>query len=241
MPYASLLNSLGTLPIEGGLTPVPSAAAPLPMTPGLMVVAVDSIYGFGEFIYARASAGIRQFGLCTFLPVWDAVATVYTYNAVEATVTANLSRMVGVSQSVLTTGQFGWFQVSGIGPVSVNASVAAGTAFGIGAAGQGGAVVAGRGVLGSVSIGASAFNVVRTATGINGSNQIFLNTAGMFLGMALTGTGVGAGVITAIDPLGTWILNSVVNTAAIAGNVTATATGFIVAHMSRPSLTQITV
>jgi hypothetical protein len=63
----------------------------------------------------------------------------------------------------------------------------------------------------------------------------------MFLGMALSGTGVGAGTITAIDPLGTWVLNSAVNTAAIAGNVVATATGFIVTHMSRPSLTQITV
>jgi hypothetical protein len=38
-------------------------------------------------------------------------------------------------------------------------------------------VVAGRGVLGSVSIGASAFAITRTGTGINGSNQININTA----------------------------------------------------------------
>jgi len=199
------------------------------------------VYGSGEFIFARASAGIRQFGLCTFLPVWDATAKTYTYNATEIANTANLGSTLAVSQAVLTTGQYGWFQISGVTPISATASVAAGTVFGITGAGQVGATSTGKGVLNSMTVAASTLAIVKVGVGINGSNLINVpDTQGLFLGMALTGTGVGAGVISAIDPSGRFILNTVANTAAVAGNVTGTATGFIVAQINRPSCTLAT-
>jgi energy-converting hydrogenase Eha subunit A len=60
------------------------------------------------------------------------------------------------------------------------------------------------------------------------------DTDGWFVGAALSGTNVGAGVITFIDPLGKYVVNSVASTGAVAGNVTATYTGYIIQHCNRP-------
>lgn len=242
MTYAFKSGFMGYPPIEGPAVAAPAALNILPMLPGYFAEAVDPVFGGGEFIFARASAGIRQYGLCTFLPVWNSTTKTYTYDAVEVANTTNLAQTLGVSQIVLTTGQYGWFQISGIGPISASASVAAGVAFGITAAGQVGAVTAGKSVLNSRTVAPSTLAVVKVGRGDSGSNVINVpDTMGLFLGMALTGTGVGAGVISFIDPMGTFIQNTVVNSAAVAGNVTATATGFIVAHMNRPTATALTV
>jgi hypothetical protein len=235
MTWKFVNNSIGLPPIEGPAVAVPTNLRDLPTQPGMFVTAVDAVYGFGEFVFARASAGIRQFGLCTLLPVWNSTNRSYTYDAVEVANTANLAQTLGVSQIVLTTGQYGWFQVAGVGPVSAQASVAAGVSFGITAAGQVGAVAAGKQVLNARTVAASTLAVVSAGTGVISETVINVaSTEGMFLGMALTGTGVGAGVITYIDPLGKYIVNSVANSAAVTGNVTATATGYIVASFNRP-------
>lgn len=242
MTYAFTDGVIGYPPVESGPIAAPAALSALPVLPGFLVTAVDQVYGAGEFIFARASAGIRQFGLCTFLPVWNAATLTYTYNATEVANTANLGQTLCVSQAVLTTGQYGWFQIQGVTPISASVSVAAGVAFGITAAGQVGTFATGKGVLSSVTVAASTLAIVKVGTGLSGSNQINVpDTAGLFLGMALTGTGVGAGTISAIDPAGKFILNTVVNSAAVAGSVTSTATGFIVAQVNRPACTFITV
>jgi hypothetical protein len=111
MTYAFTDGIIGYPPIESGPVAVPAALSALPVLPGLLVQAIDQVYGSGEFIFARASAGIRQFGLCTFLPVWNSTTLTYTYNATEVANTANLAQTLAVSQIVLTTGQYGWFQV----------------------------------------------------------------------------------------------------------------------------------
>jgi hypothetical protein len=230
-----LLDTIGYPPIEQVPSAAPSALNQLPILPGMLLAGVDPVYGGGEFIWGRASAGIRQFGLVTLLPVWDSTTRTFTYNATEVANTANLGQTLAVAQSVMTTGQYGWFQVQGVTPISAQATVAAGASIGIGAAGQVGAVAAGKQVLNAVSVAASTFAVVKVGTGDNGSTRINVpNTDGLFLGMALSGTGVGAGVISFIDPMGSYILNSVANSAAVAGNVTGTATGYIVAAINRP-------
>lgn len=235
MTYRFIDNVIGYPPIEGPAVAVPTNLRDLPIQYGFFAAALDKVYGAGDFVFARASAGIRQFGLCTLLPVWDSTNKIYTYNATEVANTANLGSNLAVSQSVLTTGQYGWFCTRGITPISAQASVAAGTKFGIAAAGQVGANSAGKEVLNSVSVAASSLAVVKAGTGLNGDTVINVtDTDGLFLGMALTGTGVGAGVISFIDPMGKYIINTVANSAAIAGNVTGTATGYIVGFINSP-------
>jgi hypothetical protein len=235
MTYRLLDNYLGYPPIEIGPIAAPATLNLLTMQWGTMMAAVDKVYGGGEFIFARANGSIRQFGLCTILPVWDSVNKIYTYNAAEVANTANLAQTLAVSQAVLTVGQYGWFQVQGVTPISAAASVAAGASFGIGGAGQIGAVAAGKQVLNAVSVAPATQTVVKAGTGLNGDTVINVpDTDGLFLGMALTGTGVGAGVIATIDPMGRYIISTVANSAAVAGNVTATMTGFIVAAINRP-------
>lgn len=235
MTYKFAEGYVGYPPVEGPAIAVPTNLRDLPVQFGFFALALDQVYGYGEFVFARASAGIRQFGLVTLLPVWNATTRTYTYNATEVANSANLAQPLAVSQAVLTAGQYGWFQVAGITAISAQASVAAGVSFGITAAGQVGAVAAGKQVLNAVSLAASTFNVVVAGTGDSGSTQINVaNTDGMFLGMALSGTNVGAGVISFIDPMGKYILNTVANTGAVSSNVTATATGYIVAEINRP-------
>ena len=71
-----------------------------------------------------------------FQPVFDTTLNAYRWDALEVTNTANLAREVGVAMSntALTTGQYGWFAVTGVVPMSAQASVAAGTSIGIGSA-----------------------------------------------------------------------------------------------------------
>lgn len=196
---------------------------------GFLAEAEDAVFGGGEMMFARANGAIRNYGVCVFTPVWDATNFRLTYNATEVPNTANLGRELGINVSgqALASGQFAWFLVSGQCPVNCNASVAADTTFGIAAAGQGGANTAGKQIVNARVVTAATNTVVKAAQGLNGSNQINFpgsNNDGYFVGGALTGTGVGAAaLVTFVDPMGAYILASVVNSAAINGNVTQTA------------------
>lgn len=239
MAYKLLDAFQGYPLIDSQFTPATATPGLFPFTPGEYAQAEAYDWGGGEFIYARASAGIRLYGLTMFLPVFDTTLKAYRWDALEVTNTANLARQVGVAMSntALTAGQYGWFALSGIVPISAAASVAAGVSFGIGGAGQVGAVAAGKQILNAVTVAASAATIVKAGcTGDNASTIINVpDTQGLFVGAALSGTGVGAGVIASIDELNRRIVNTVANTAAIVGtSVTATFTGYIIAHINRP-------
>lgn len=210
---------------------------------GTIVNAYDSYWGGGEFVYAAAAGSIRQGGLVTLLPVLTSGAL--QLQATEAAVTLNQSRGVAVACANMTVGQFGWFCISGVVPVSAGATAAAGAAIGIHtSAGQvTGTIVAGRGILGAVSLAPPTTTVVKAGcSGRSGDFNITIpNGEGWFKGVTLTGTGVGASaLVTAISPDGRTATVSVANSAAVTGSVTATYTGYVLAYLSRPSLTQIT-
>jgi hypothetical protein len=238
MTYAiNTAGSIGFPPIEA-ITAVPANLAALAAPPGAQVDAVDPVWGPGEFIYARAGAGIRQYGLVTLLPVWDSTNKVYTWNATEAPSTTILGRMIGVSMCVLTTGQYGWFCISGLVPCNSNASVAADTTFANAATGQGGALVAGKQIVNARVVRASTGTVAVAGTGANGDTKINLDARGFILAGALSGTGVGASaLVSSIDPMGRYIIASVANSAAIAGTVTCTyndgTVHFNIVHLNR--------
>lgn len=208
------------------VVPVPATLSALTIPPGLIVTAEDPVWGPGEFIFGRVSAGIRLYGGCQALPVWDATNKVFTYNFLEWTATANAGRSLYIYQGNVagTTGQYAWFQMSGRSPLNSSASVAAGTAVGHNATGQGTADAATFGIEGSICITPATQTVVSAGFGVVGSNRIDLsNTAGFIVGGYLSGTGVGAAAIVSfVDPFGRYVLATVVNSAAVTGNVTIT-------------------
>jgi hypothetical protein len=210
---------------------------------GIPFACDDPVFGGGEVIFARANGTIPLYGLCVFTPVWDGTNFRLTWNATAVPNTANLGRSVGVSMAgvALASSDFAWFLICGSTPVNGTASVAADTAFGITAAGQIGAISNGKQILNARVVTAATNTVAKTGTSPSGSNRIdFANgNAGYFEGGLLTGTGVGAGaLVTFVDPMGAFILVSVVSTAAINGTVTQTAndatTFFNIVTMDRP-------
>jgi hypothetical protein len=238
MAYAAVNPQIGyPVPQFGGLvadtTPV--------LRPGFIQAFTDNWWGFGEFMYARAAGAIRAFGLCVTTPVFDSTLQSYRYDVTEVPNTANLGRMLCVASDSMTSGEYGWFQISGLTPVNCSASVAADTTFGIAAAGQGGANSAGKQVLNArVMVAAAATVAKANCTNVSGSTVLQVpNSDGWFVGAYLSGTGVGAAcIVSAISPDGRTVTMSVASTAAIAGTVTATynnATIFYnVVHLNRP-------
>ena len=229
---------LGVPPIQfSGLV----ADATPRVQPGNFLTAVDNWWGAGEFIYAKANGTIRAFGLCVCTPVFDSALNSWSFNMTEVPNTANLGRMLAVAPMALTSGQYAWFQISGLTPVNCSASVAADTTFGIAAAGQGGANSAGKQVLNSRVVAAGATTVVKAnCTAANGSTQLQVpNSDGWFVGAYLSGTGIAAGTtVSNIDPSGRFVTLSAATTAAVDGSVTATYNNgtifYNVAHINRP-------
>jgi hypothetical protein len=237
--YASVNGLVGTAPIQlSGLT---VDAVPR-VQPGLITPFTDPWWGFGEFMYARAAGAIPAFNLASFLPVFDSTLNSYRYDATAVANTANLGRSVAVAVKTMALGDYGWFQISGLCPVSCNASVAADTSFGIAAAGQGGAVAAGKQILNARVVVAAAATVVKA-----GCNTIGLSTTlqvpnsdGWFVGAYLSGTGIAGGTtIASISADGRYVTMSAASTAAIVGgSITATYNNGVifynVAHFNRP-------
>lgn len=225
--YRFLDQYIGYPPIENLLLAanVPALLKNLPCPPGTLVTAFDPVWGYGEFQWGKASASIRQYGLVVFTPTWDSTNSVMTFIASECPNTTLLGRAVGISMNALSTGDYGWFLITGMAPVNCTASVAADTTWAIAAAGQGGALATGKQIVNSRIVVPATNTVAKAATGNSGDTVIYVaNTDGFFLGGYLSGTGVGASaVISAIDPNGRYVVSSVANSAAVSGNLTQTA------------------
>jgi hypothetical protein len=215
-------------PLIEEVVPVPPTLTPylLPISAGFIATAEDPVWGPGEFVFARAGAAIKLYAGCVLTPVWDATNKVYQYNMTEWPVTATLGRPLYVYQGnvALTTGQYGWFIMTGRTPVTGGATIAADTAVGRGAAGVLAASGAGVQILSARNITPATQTVVSAGSGQAGDTKINLaNTAGFFVGGFVSGTGVGAAaIVSKIDPLGRFIIVTVANAAAVTGNVTIT-------------------
>jgi hypothetical protein len=199
----------------------------LPISPGMLVRAEDPVWGPGEFVFGRVSAGIRIYGLCMALPVWDATNKVYTYNFLESTAVANASRpyYVYMGNRAGVAGEYAWFQTSGRSPVNSEADIAAGAKGGHDGAGQLSVDTATFGLAGALVITPSTNTVVSAGSGVSGDNKINLvSTDGFFVGGYVSGTNVGAAaIVSKVDPIGKFILVTVVNAGTVTGNITQTA------------------
>lgn len=234
MPWSLDSNVVGQQPIAPFILPDSTARH----ASGLIVMGTDPYWGGAEFRYMRANGAIRQFGLCVITPA--VVAGAYRYEATEVPNTAGLGRAIAVAMTVMSAGQFGWFMVTGVVPVNCNASVAADTTFAIAAAGQGGALAAGKQIVNARVIVAAAATVAKAnSTANSGSLQLTVSGSdGWFAGIYLSGTGIAAGTtVVDISPDGRTVTLSAATTAAVSGTVTGTynnATVFYnVAHINR--------
>lgn len=190
--------------------------------PGMIVSGIDNYWGGGEFIYGVAGGTINQNALCSLVQTVASGAAVYTFSAVGNT--ANLARSVYVAMTSMTVGQFGWFCMAGFVPINGTATVAADTSVGITAAGQIGAVTAGKQVLGARSMLPATTTVAKSnCTGNVGSTRLTVpNSDGWFIGAYLSGTGIQATTtVVDIDPSGKFVTLSLA-LSATPGTVTAT-------------------
>lgn len=208
--------------------------------PGFYSFGQDAYWGGREFLFVKAGGTIPQFALVTVTPAVSGGK--YVYTAVVCPNTANLGRPVGVAMGAAVSGDYLWVCVGGVVPVASAASVAADTAFGIGAAGQGGAIAAGKQILNARVVVAATATVAKTnCTGAAGSLVIQVpDSDGWFTGAYISGTGIQAGTtVVSIDPSGRFVTLSLATTSAyVGGTMTATynnATIFYnVAHINRP-------
>lgn len=264
MRYQALFPYAGARPLQeyfnpandvgGGITGMTAFGGPggTPnfMPAGAIVPAHDNYWGSVEFLYAQASGTIAAWGLCAITPAL--VSGRFQFQAAAVANTANQARPLAVAIQQMAANQFGWFAVGGLVPVNSNASVAATTVLGIAAAGQAGANSAGKQILNAINILAATTTVVKNCL-LQANSPIVLVTGnntidGLFIGVALTGTGIPANaVVQTLDPdgrrftmsTGPGVAGAALNATA-SGGVAVTGTYndgtnfYNIAHLNRP-------
>ena len=235
--FAAISPTLGTQPFNDWFAPDTSQRQPL----GMEVTAVDPFWGAGTFLYVKSQAAILKGSVC----MWDEV---FAADLLPSTVTQGFA--FGVAMAPMASGTYGWLQVCGRAVYKTNATVAADGVLAIAAAGILGATATGKQVLGIRNrISATGTKTVSVTTQ-NGTGVLFAPQGydGLFLGMALSGTGIPAStVVAALDPDGKRIYTgSAIGTlgdknSTATGNITLTGTytGFGSGVINRPSCMQI--
>lgn len=192
----------------------------------------DGDFGSAEFIYGVASGTIAAHNLVTMVEDFSC--------AVNPT-TANTGASVFVSLAAMTVGMYGWFQKSGACVVKTGTSIAVGVPVGISASVAGSADTngAGRQILNAKVWKASTATETTTgqtfAAGGDIRNIRVQDASKFFVGMALSGTGVGAAsVVAAIDVLNNVITSSVDSTANGTVTITGTYTGYLKLYVDSP-------
>lgn len=211
---ASQFPLIGAQPISNYFSPDSTQRHPL----GATVSADDPYWGGGEYVYGKANATLNQGQVC----VWDSA-----YKFTSLANTANQGRSIAFAIYPMTSGQYGWFKISGRCVANCTASVAAGTTVGITAAGQLGANSAGKQILSAVSDQAATATITKAnSVTTNGSNLLRVSDSdGLFVGLPISGTGIPASTyIGAISSDGRTIT---MTTSDLSTASNATATGSI--------------
>lgn len=213
-----------TLPLVGSQLPLdilePDTTQRHPM--GFSIDVYDTYFGFQKLVYAK-SAGALVVGNPVQLD-WDftggkAVVTATTL----PTAVANGTPVAVAKTAFGAANYYGWFVISGIAPVAADSSLAADAAIFAHAAGRIGATGVGKQLVGINVMKAATHTEAKVARVDKGTYIIRVaDTSGWFIGMPLTGTGMGASAkITHINQNGDVTVDVV---ATASGNVTVTGT-----------------
>jgi predicted RecA/RadA family phage recombinase len=229
--FSAISPTLGTQPFNDWFTPDTVQRHPLGMT----VTAVDPYWGTGKFVYVKSADAILKGSLVT----WSEL-----YAGVLLPSTAGQGFQFGVAMASIPSGSFGWLQTEGLAVYKTNATVTADTAVAVAAAGIAGTLAAGKQLLNTRNRIAATSTKTVTAATITGSSTVVCQGGydGLFLGMALTGTGVPAStVVAALSPDGRSVsMGSAIGTidkvATASGSITLTGTytGYGAAIINNP-------
>src|SRR6266849_1491202 len=169
--YAALHAPAGNQPFNDWFIPDTTQRFAL----GTKQIAVDPYWGWGEFVYAKASGAVAPRLLCVLS---DAYLAVGVPNA------ANQGFPVCVAMGNMATLTFGWFMTEGVTPISATATVAADAALGITGVGTVGANTAGKQILGVRNrIAQTGTKTFANSQTLNGSAVLITNGYdGLFLG-----------------------------------------------------------
>lgn len=202
------------------------------------------------------TANVPNWGVCELMYVLNTSATTFlpgklvtldkNFAIAELASTANQARPVYVTLTRFTAGdtttQGGWVLRRGIAPVTFSVAATAGAVY-IGTAGNATpTAAAGKQVLNAITLIAASGSFTRGAVTSTGSSFVRTNSvAGVFVGQAISGTGIpGSSVVSSIDPGGQGVtIGSAVGTpvtATASGAITATFThtGYGIVHLDCP-------
>lgn len=229
--YSAIEGFAGTQPFNDWFAPDTTQRHVL----GTLVKAVDPFWGLGEFLYVKSNDAILKGSLV----MWDEV-----YQGTLLPSTTLQGFPFGVSMTPLSSGKYGWLQISGRAVYATSATVAADAAVAIATAGVVGASAAGKQLVNVRNRIAATGTKTFTANTYSGFNKLVVPQGydGAFLGMALSGTGVPASaLVAALDPDGKTIymgtsIGTADKLATASGSITLTGTytGFGSGMINRP-------
>ncbi len=237
--FAAISPTLGTQPFNDWFVPDTTQRQPL----GMEVTAVDPFWGTGVFVYLKSNDAILKGSAV----MWDETFT--------STLLANAATQgfcFAIAMAPAAAGTFFWAQTVGRAVYKVTGTIAADAGVGIISTGILGPTASTKQTLGIRHRIASAGTVTVSVLTTNGTNVLLAQKGydGFFLGMALTGTGIGASaVVAALDPDGKRIYTGTAIAVPTGANQTAsgqvtltgTYTGFGSGIINRPSCMSISV
>lgn len=195
---------------------------------GLKVSAVDPFWGYGEFIYIKSNDALLKGSLVAYNGVTMALGVATRFQGVLLPSTTLQGFPFGVAMAPMATGVYGWIQVVGAAVYKTSATVAADSNVAIAAAGVVGASATGKQLVNVRNTVSATGTNTFTANTVNGTGVITCRDGydGMFIGMALSGTGVPASTVCAkLDPDGRTVYTG--SAIATLGDKNSTATGSI--------------
>lgn len=235
--FAAISPIAGTQPFNDWFAPDTVQRQPL----GMEVTAVDNYWGCGVFIYLKSNDAVVKGSSV----MWDEL---YQAALLPSTVTQGFPFAIAMAPAA--SGTYFWAQHTGRAVYKTNATVAADGVLAVAAAGTLGATATGKQVLG-IRNRVSATGTTTVSVSTQNSTGILLAQKGydgLFLGMALSGTGIPASTVVAgLDPDGKRIytgsaiatLGDKNSTATGQITLTGTYTGYGSGMLNRPSCMQI--
>jgi len=179
--FAAINQIAGTQPFNDWFAPDTTKRHPL----GLIVDAVDPYWGAGRFQYIKSGGTILK-GSLVMLDE-DTLGTLLPSTTLQGF-------PFGVAMAPMASGTYGWIQIQGNAVYKTSATVAADAAVAIASAGIVGASATGKQLVNVRNRKAATATTTLTANTTTGSGLIKAAAGydGLFLGMALSGTGVPA-------------------------------------------------
>lgn len=229
--FASITPLAGTQPFNDWFVSDTVQRQPL----GTTVTAVDNFWGTGKFVYLKSTATVLKGSLV----MWDEA-----YNAALLPSTTLQGFPFAVAMYPAVSGNFFWAQTEGRVVYQTNATVAADVAIAVAAAGIAGTLVAGKQLVNTRNRISATGTITKSVQTTNGLGVLVATGGydGVFLGMALSGTGIPASTVAAgLDPDGKRItmgsaIGTFDKTATASGSITMTGTytGFGGAIINNP-------